>query len=400
MIHNWKEADIKFKVCSNSSEESNLFLRRFYEELFRYEKIGWLFQSYRKNNIIYVGQMNYGDMWISYKEKGKIDSIFIKTHSDKANNLVNEALKNAKDKQKEFKTYTITVIFDTDDIIFYDMRKNGIRIYSEEIDNKVFTKIKFSIKAFGTYDLEYIKTQKVNYLKHLFCSYTNMLFKCIKIEYSEEKLSISDNIWQEPDSNWIDIDELFINKEQRIVSLCTNFFDILLNIIHVFEYDKKLRLLLNASQEIYYSKKMIGNLMNNGKEWNMPCYTDLVNTLMISVLEPLSNIHERKPERCDKCNNLKYSIREKIKNLCNKYFPENITKEIFNDRYNERSSFLHEGNPITNEFYCGHCVPLINPLDGRSIMFPITVVHFNMFDYVTYIFRRVCNDVINESQKR
>ena len=52
MIHNWKEADIKFKVCSNSSEESNLFLRRFYEELFRYEKIGWLFQSYRRNNII------------------------------------------------------------------------------------------------------------------------------------------------------------------------------------------------------------------------------------------------------------------------------------------------------------------------------------------------------------
>lgn len=397
-MSDWREANIKFEVCSSSSEESNLFLRRFYEELYKFGKIGWYFQTYRIGRIIYVGKMNYGDMWISYKERGKLDCIYIKTDSDESKNLVYQALVNARNSQAKFTIYNITVVFDTYDIEFCDMKKNGIWINSEKFDNRIWTKISFSIKAFGPHDLEYIKIQKINHLKHLFCSYTNILFECIKIICNEGELNILDNTWEEPDSDWIEIEDLFVDRDKKVASLCFSFFDILRNIFDVFEYDKNIRLLLNASQEIYCSKKMINNLLDNGKEWNMPCYTDLVNTLIISSLEPLSSIYGIEPETCYKCGNLKYSIRRKIKDLCDRYCPPNVVQEIFNDRYKERSSFLHEGNPITNEFYCGHCVPLLDPVDGRSIMLPVSTVNINMFDYVAYIFRHiaaeVCCDII------
>ena len=48
---------------------------------------------------------------------------------------------------------------------------------------------------------------------------------------------------------------------------------------------------------------MIDGISKNGAEWNMPGYTDLINTLMISALEPLSNIYGVKPERCNECGN-------------------------------------------------------------------------------------------------
>ena len=164
-----------------------------------------------------------------------------------------------------------------------------------------------------------------------------------------------------------------------------------------FEYNSEYRLLLNASQEIYICKKMLDGISKNGAEWNMPGYTDLINTLMISALEPLSNIYGVKPERCNECGNIRYSIRKKVRDLCNMYLPEYIAKEIYDKGYGDRSAFLHEGNPVTNEFYCGHCVPLINPADGRSIIFPTAYSNFNLFDYVTYIFRKVSSEVIKDT---
>ena len=67
---------------------------------------------------------------------------------------------------------------------------------------------------------------------------------------------------------------------------------------------------------------MLDGISKNGAEWNMPGYTDLINTLMISALEPLSNIYGVNPERCNECGNIRYSIRKKVRDLCNMYLPE------------------------------------------------------------------------------
>ena len=141
---------------------------------------------------------------------------------------------------------------------------------------------------------------------------------------------------------------------------------------------------------------MISNFFKAGSEWNIPGYTDLINTLIISALEPLSNIFGVKSEKCSVCGSLKYSVRKKVRDLCNAYFPEQLAKEIYDKGYHNRSAFLHEGYPVTNEFYCGHCVPLINPVDGRSVLFPGAYIDLNLFEYVTFIFRKTTSDVLKE----
>lgn len=394
-MREWEKADIKFDVCSNNSKDSNLFLRKFYEELSKYGKIGWSFQSYRMDNVIYVGNTNLGEMWLGYKERGKISKIYFKPSSKERQKHIEIALKCAKQNYNKMKYYTVTVVFDTKDIMFCDMSRYGIQINSTMLKDRIFTSITFSVCAFGVYDLEYVKMQKVNYLKYLLCAYTNIIFNCVKITCNEGIFNAHDNDWQEPNKDWIEFEEEFVDLENNTMSLCLEFFDLLKKIIDTFEYNREIRLLLNASQEIFCSKRMIDTVLQNGDDWNMPGYTDLINTLMISALEPLSNIYGGGSERCNECGNLKYSIRKKVRDLCNTYLPEHLAKEIYDKGYGERSAFLHEGNPITNEFYCGHCVPLINPVDGRSIIFPIAFVNLNLFDYVTFIFRKITSDILN-----
>lgn len=394
-MNNYKDADIIFQVETNSCQESNLFLRKFYDELSKFGKNGWHFQSERENNIIFVGRMNYGAMWISYKEKGKIDKVIIESESSQTKKQVLIALKNAKNNFNVLKTYTLTVIFKTLDISFLEMRKNQIEIYSEDTKEGILTKIQFPVQAFGEEDLKYVIANKVPYLEHLLCAYTNILFENTRIYYCEGENNLNNNEWEEPCQRWVDTEEVFINNH---LSLCSNFFYLFEIIINNYEFDRKIRLLLNASQEIFISKKILYSLLKeDGGPWNIPGYIDLANTLVLSILEPLSNIFGEKAEVCDKCGNLKYSIAKKIKNLCQRYLPMHLVNEIYQKRYNERSKFLHEGNTVTNEFYCGHCVPLLDPVDGRSMMQPSASINLNMFDYVTFIFRQVSADVLKDS---
>ena len=83
--------------------------------------------------------------------------------------------------------------------------------------------------------------------------------------------------------------------------------------------------------------------------------------------------------------------------MCKLYFPEHLAKEIYDKGYGERSTFLHEGNEITNEFYCGHCVPLINPVDGRSILLPTSHLNLNLFNFVTFIFRKFICELLKDN---
>lgn len=394
-MRGWENADIQFDVSSNNCEDSNLFLRKFYEALFQDGKGGWFFQANREDKVIYIGSTNYGEMWLGYKERGKIDKIYFQTRSSEAHDLVEAALKCAKQNHSTMKQYTVAAVFHTQDILFCDMRRNGIEITSKEDADKRITSVIFPVYAFGKFDLEYVITHKVNYLKYLLCVYTNIIFHCVSVTYTEGEYNVTDNDWQQPDTDWIDVDEQFIDEKNKIMSLCSDFFDLFRIVIDAFEYRREIRLILNAAQEIFCSKKMINSITHDGAQWNMPGYTDLANTLMISALEPLSSIYGVEPDRCKECGNLKYSIRKKVRDLCNKYLPEFLAKEIYDKGYAERSSFLHEGRATTNEFYCGHCVPLINPADGRSMLNPSARVDYNLFDYVSYIFRKITSDVLN-----
>ena len=133
-MREWEKADIKFEVCLKDCEESNLFLRKFYDEISKYIKVAWNFQPHRKERVIYVGMATFGEMWIEYVQKGRISKVYIKTDSEESKKQIEEALACAKRNHTDMKEYRITAVFNTEDVSFCSMCKNGIQVKSVNSD--------------------------------------------------------------------------------------------------------------------------------------------------------------------------------------------------------------------------------------------------------------------------
>jgi|GEM_PF-1715584 len=390
----WEDADIKVNVSAKSLEESNLILRKFYDEINKTIQVGWQFMNVRTGNTIEVGDCNFGTMWFDYKQSGLINNIFISTKGRAPKQIVESALKEAIANHNNFEKYGIEAVFYTKDIHFSTMCKNDILLTSDLAKNGNTAKIRFNINAFGKLDAKYIITQKINYLKHLFCAYTNFLFKLKCVYKSEKSVECEETKWNNYDPDWIDC---FFDDEKKDVDaeLIPDFFDIFRIILDNDSYKKTMRLLLNSAQEIYCAQKMMKDSVYD-PEYNSPGFVDMLNTLLISALEPLSNIGARKAEICPECGNVKYKIRKKVETLCSQYTNDYITKVLSNIGYSQRSSFLHEGNAKTNEFYCGTCIPLINPSAKNELLMASSVINQNTFDYVAYIFRKKVHDLLED----
>lgn len=388
----WRSADIQIDVKTNNVKDSNLFLRKFYNEIDKDISIGWNYQPYREGTTIFVGSCNFGDMWISYKERGKINRVYIATSNDVNHSIVLNALNAAIDEHHSLAKYHISLCFDTKDIFFGTMCRKEIEVMPKKQRNNNIITITFSVEAFGDFDMQYVVVQKINYLKHLLLAYTNISFETCGGCQSRKDYTYIENDWEPDDNQWIDcfFDE---RRARENVYLMQDFFDVFRTILDNDTYEKSMRLLLNSAQELFCAKLMICNIFKDG-EYNIPGYVDIINTVLISALEPLSMIGKDKPQHCQLCGNIMYKISKSIQLLCEKYLGENVAKEISNIAYGHRSSFVHEGNPVTNEFYCGHCVPLINPNSGNEMLGAISSIDMNLFEFGTYIFRQVVHDLL------
>lgn len=397
-MFDYKNADIKFKITSKSVVESNQILRKFYDELSKSFKMGWCYQFAKKEKVIFVGTSNFGEMWLDYKERGLIDHIYVSTANEKNHAIVENALKEARDHHDDFVTYHVRIKFITKEISFSSMcRKDIILESSLNEEGDYISTITFSVRAFGKSDLEYVITQKMNYLRHLLCAYTNMQFDMLFEVGLIQNITYEENEWSDYDMDWMD---RFYNEDREPVdtNLIPDFFDIFRMILDYDSYEKDIRLLLNSAQEIYCGKLMTNDISKDPK-YRIPGYVDMADTMMISALEALSNIGAGKPERCPECGNLKFKIRKKVEELCIKYLPEFLAMEISKKAYGRRSAFLHEGNARTNEFYCGRCVPLIDPDTKNTMLYASAFSDINLFEYTTYLFRQVVHDFLCASDE-
>ena len=392
----WQNADIKINVSTKSVQDSNLFLRKFYDELSKKMKIGWNYQPSRTGKLIYVGMSGFGSMWFDYKVKGKINNIYISTPNAEVHNIVEDALKEAIVNHNSFEIYNIKVDFLTDDISFALMCRKNIKVksfYSKEKGQNI-TSISFSLRAFGQFDLQYVAMQKINYLKYFLCVYTNIQFVMTKFEILDDIRYIK-NSWSNYDLNWVDY--VFDGASPEAVELIPDFFDVFRVVLDNDSFEKTMRLLLNSAQEIYCGRIMLNDSLQDSK-YNIPGYADMIDTILISALEPLSVIGAEKPETCPECGNLKYKIRKKVEDLCSKYVNKELTKEISNIGHGKRSSFLHEGHAKTNEFYCGRCMPIIDPETQNMMLNAVASPNRNLFDYITYIFRQMIHDLLQNER--
>ena len=384
--------DICFNVATRDCTESNLFLRKFYELMSHHMKVAWSFQSFREEKNIYVGTANFGEMWLEYKERGKINNVIIHPDSEESYKIIVNTLNEAKTTYlNSFVNYKVVL----------GVKSGEIRIKPQSCDNISFSYdeercmnlLTFNVKAFGDFDFSYVINQKANYIKHLLCIYTNTVFQVSLVEKSVDEYECEDAQLQEYDDEWVDMSDIFVSETELILS--PNFYNILNIVLKDVQYERTLRLILNSAQQLFIANIMKRDTFNSG-EYNIPGYVDLINTTLVSALEPIANLDAEQPETCKECGQLKYSIRKKVRDLCQKYLPDHLVKMISNDLYSDRSKFLHEGNAKTNEFYCGRCVPLLDPVNGREIMQPTCSINLNMFEYVSYIIRKVICEQLQE----
>ena len=386
-------ADVVCNVSAKDVKESNLVLRKFYDEISKEMDVAWNYCPFRVNKTIFIGFSTFGKMWLDYNKKGQIKNLYIATESMELHNIVKDALEKAVKDHDSMITYYVGVEFETNDICFQTMCKNDIKVETNVMNNRNITVVKFAVKAFGDFDLKYIVTQKVNYLKHLMCVYTNCQFEMHNDYFLFDSLKFEENDWENYDYDWMD--EFYDEVDgKKYAVLLPDFFDMYRVILDNDSYNKTIRLLLNSAQEIYCGKLMIDDVVDNPK-YNIPGFVDIVDTVLISALEPLSNIGSDKPENCPICGNLKYKIRYKVKDLCEQYVGDYLTKKIADIDYGRRSDFLHEGHARTNEFYMGRCVPQINTSTGNS-MLNVSYIDLNLLNYATYIFRKKLHDVLKD----
>ena len=385
--------DIVASINTTSILESNIFLRRFYNEISAQVPLGWYYHPYRNGNIVYVGDSNYGEMWFDYEVKGCIKNIYFKSRDKEKHEYITNIIEKILVSELFYHDYNICVHFEPSDAFFCKMCRNNIKIESHATSSgKFITNIMFAIKAFGVHDLKYILTQKKNYLIHLLCAYSNYCFKISKIEIYKNPVHYENNEWDNYDLE--NVDGIFRDDfKDSGAALLPDFFDLFYEVLNNDYYEKNQRLVLNSAQEIYCGYLLMENCYHDPL-YNIPGYVDIVHTTFISALEPLSNINAPTPEQCEVCGNLKYKIISRIKEMCKIYLPEHIVREYIQKGYNNRSSFLHEGNAKTNEFYSGHCIPLINPNSPNEMLDAVATVNPNLVDYVLFVFRKRIHDYL------
>lgn len=391
----WKLADIVYKVFCNDCNESNMFLRAFYNSICEKMAFGWHFMPNRDGNVIYIGHSTFGDMWIEYKERGKLNTVYIDTPDNKTHKIVANALDYTQKHFKEYNKYNVRVLFKN--IRIHYMVKNNIRIESYGEEGMDYTSLTFQMNALGEFDAKHIMYQKVNTLRHLLCVYTNQIYPIKKVELiaCDDSFYV-ENVWEEPNEDWIDDDELYRvieGTEDEAVMLSKEFFDLFRISLDYEGYNRKLQLVLNSAQALYCAR-LLTKKERTDASLAIPGITDLINTEAVSALEPLACIDEFKIDKCKCCGNNIYSITKKIKKLCKKYLPEYLVKIICDDIYRERSKFLHEGSVYTYEVGIGNSMPVINPMDGRSIAFTVPIIHYNLQDYVGYVFRKKVKELL------
>lgn len=343
-------ADIIRHIGVGSIKETNDFLRKLYAEFSQIGEWGWNFYTWREGTKICIGMCNYGEVWIDYKQKGLINNIYIFTskNGQDIQKKVEKAVDTAAADYLCKRSFPIVVKYYTGDMFFKHVGKNKISMWSEKEKKEYVTYFSFETEAFDENDLEYVLTQKLHYLDYLLSIYTNIIFDRASMRsVGKNEILYYDTEWGY-DADWID--DFFENQKEA--TLLPEFFDLFRLVLDNDSYDKNLRLLLNSAQEFYCALLMKEQTQGEeGGKYNIPGYVDIINTVVVSVLEPLSNIHADKPVSCPACGNIVYKIRKRIENLCEQYMPGYLTDYISKSQYGQRSAFLHEGNARTNEFY-------------------------------------------------
>jgi hypothetical protein len=380
-------------IGTESIEESNRFLRKLWSELDLVRKNGWNYQPHRKGRRITIGWNNFGLVEFDYIQKGTINNIYFE--SDENREIIENAIDSALEGYRNHTNHTVGIsLSNKDGVLLSHCSYDGIEI----IPSNNLTEIVFEIDAFSHLDREHFLLQKMYPILFIIYAYTNLEFMCSHAYMKREHKVDGDGSIKDEclkyNYDWIDTDECPEDKNGYLM-IPKECMKLIKAIISAEQYEQNLQLLINAGQLLYHSNRMYIDIRSSGK-YNQTGYVDAFNTVLVSALEPLSNIGAALPKHCKECGNLVYSINKKIRDFISKYLPPHLVDDICNRSYKNRSKFLHEGYAMTSEYYTGSCFPLINARTGNSMLAAGSNLEFNLREYITYVFRNFERDLLKD----
>lgn len=378
---------MEFLIKCSSVEESNLFLRKLWSELNTISKNGWCFMPHKEKNTIHIGRSNFGAVSFDYEKKGCINKLFIDYPDD---GEFAESIKNAVVTAKKSPIAYYTVVF-------YIKSKTNIWKIEEKCMHNVYIKsnnnnisLSVNIKAYSEYDVKNIVNYISNTLLAILLEYTNLLFSIEKIEICKGRTEFMERVVQnEYNFDWVDFSEIPKASDSHIL-LPQDFFYLVSRVAENDVDDDNMRLVLNSCRVLLSSSTMafkISGIAESGEN-------DMIDTLVVSSIEPLSCIFNKEKVKCTECGNMKYSIVAKMKALLKKYTDENFAKYFCNTFYTERSKLLHEGVLSANGFFYSVNFPMIDPESKDKMITPRFAPNLNLQEYSTFLFRKTVNELI------
>ncbi|SQJ05962.1 Uncharacterised protein [Staphylococcus auricularis] len=393
---------LEIEVGIDNIEQSNKFLRKLWS-LFNEEfgKCSWQYSPFKigKYQQIYFGMADIKDynleISILYKNKGSITKIiFESSDGDKLDEKMRETLKKlvkyAKENYDEKEAFFFKGSIISNYVFSnYETQCQSMQIFG--LKNKS-SNLVFSVSAYDHNQASGKAIEFINEALDFLSIETNLMF------YLEEINVIENAKFKEKDEMTYNKKESYQDNSDFIEGYSTNNKQIVISkeAIQFLKYIQKndnedIRAFMRACHHFHSARKLDSdtfevNSLHKKTNTRLDSNLEIANTLYLSALEVVSSIGFQS-DRCSECNQLKYSISKRVKDITNKYLNDNVAKEVVKS-YSLRSKYLHEGVLIRNTSPTIQSIPLLDnsTKSGCKENFPASI--YNLREYTSYILRR------------
>ncbi|KPU51462.1 hypothetical protein [Bacillus wiedmannii] len=409
-------------------KKSNEFLRSLWAEMAKeFGKCGWQYIPYKnkQTKTITFGFMDIGVSiliaGVTYKNNGSIIKLFFE-YSDasydyeyiegqedkliKESELGKRLIRVVRKARRGMRKYNDYYALPTIKSLLPLSNYEGNNFKTEYVgENK--TRIYFPVSAYDENQVEGKITQKINQVIDFLSVETNAPFWNVPTTSREnkEKTVLTKEVYQE-----LDFIDGFSVKDGYL-TISEEAKDFLSYLIDSNGENEDLQTFLNACYHFHTARKYDAQIhdyqgyfdrpLEDGSGVGIEIYTknqdlrtalvtggaqtEIATTLYMSALEVVTLIGFQS-EKCKACNQDKYSIASRVRNLVNKQLNSHIAKQL-NDYYDKRSRYLHRGYMLTNDEPTTSLIPLLD-IDGENgCNFPVQVSLINLREYTSYILR-------------
>ena len=374
---------LKFTINACSPQDSNIFLRKLWCELNDIRPMGWNMYPYKAKNHITIGHSNFGEISFDYARKGCIKNLYI--DNDQEVESIQRAVQNAQN--NSLSEYTVLFELSTDRRIDLATSTLGqCQLYSKNGTVYLLT----GVKVYSVWDAEMFLPNKLLSILSVLYEYTHRVFTIKGRKIAKHSFTAESTNLHEYNYNWIASDECptTAGKEIILPKECLNLLEYIMD---DESYNEDIELLLNSSNLLFTTQSMMNEI-------NFPYASvkaDIINSMVCSSLEPLSLILDKSTDQCSACGNKIFSISDKIKKMCTRYFNKELAKHVTNVIYKNRSIFLHNGQPESTQRSNGVFFPQVSLATGM-IMYPDGRLRYEAFDLSTFLFRNIAHDLFTE----